>query len=679
MNWFKKSLSRKLIISSISVALIVFVCLGAVIGLQVHKQLTEQAKSELSYEAENIAGELNTFFDKNGTIVEQMALNPDFTDFVNAIKTRQDKFDHPEFKKIAGQMGAIENTDPNISIAWLGIVESSDLVLSNTDYQSKPDFEITGRPWFTQMIEEDGLTYTPPYFDAITDALVITIAYPLKVGDKVVGNTAMDLTISEIGSYLASFEIGESGYCILVAADGTVVYHPDPDRILNDNVTQLDSDITLPGERMVAGETGVSTYSFEGTDKYIAYAPILSNGWSIGVMIDQSEIAGQVRELTFGIISMFVVGTLVLVLLIALITRSTLKRVPYLLQNIQTLSEGDFTVAMEDLSSDEIGQIADAFNTVSGNLKHVFTTVIQSSEKLYQSSEGLVDISEESTKALSEISTTINEITEGTASQARDTESTSGEVKVLAQEIEKVLKNADAIYEKTEDAFETSQRGANTIQALTQYSHDSMTSIQSIKAISADMDKSSNEISSIVDTINQISEQTNLLALNASIEAARAGEAGKGFAVVAEEIRKLAEQTSGSTESIRSQIMTIQEKSKHAVEETESSEQIVKNNEAIVQETRAAFEQISTRLSELIDITEMTKEDGLIMSRKKDEIVGLVSSITATAQQVSAGTEEMSASTEEQLASIELLASYTRDLRDIAKVLQDELRAFKIE
>ena len=77
--------------------------------------------------------------------------------------------------------------------------------------------------------------------------------------------------------------------------------------------------------------------------------------------------------------------------------------------------------------------------------------------------------------------------------------------------------------------------------------------------------KSSQEIGSIVELINDISEQTNILALNAAIQAASAGEASRGFAVVADEVQRLAERSSNATKRIESLVQTIQADTNEAV------------------------------------------------------------------------------------------------------------------
>lgn len=678
MRWITSSLSRKLIAITLGLIVVVVAGVGTLITVQINNRLTSNTQEILIKDSESLASHVETILAKQGMLVLQMTTNQDIIDYIKAVNTRAEKRTVPSYPRVLQTLKDIKASSSNISLVYLGLKNASDLTTDDGPYDAKPEFQITGRPWWVQMEKQGGLTYTPPYVDAVTGGVVISICAPVFDNGALIGSVAIDLSIDNITAMMEQYKVGENGYAILVDNEGTVVYHPDTEKIMTMKMTEEAGDVGEIGKKMVAGETGIQAYSYEGESKYMGYAPIKESGWSVASIIPVSETTQGIRDFIVLTITVFVIGIVLLLFILYFIIKRTLRTVPQIVTGIESFSNGNLDITMEVHSSDEIGKIAHTFNDLAATFKDLISTVKKSSVDLSTSSDSLVSVANESKQALGDMSQSIQEVADGASMQASDTEQAANEIYDLADQIDNVLQHTKTIFERTTSAFKLSNDGRVILKELDEQSENNHRSVTTIKAIVQEVDGRANEISSIIDMINQISEQTNLLALNASIEAARAGEAGRGFAVVAEEIRKLAEQTSGATDEIREKIVRIQDESKKAVQQTESSETIVINNKEIVVKTEVIFKEIIDNLQQLFEITEETRKDGDIMSSKKDQIVSLIQNISAASEETSANMEEMSASTEEQLASIETLASQIERLKELAEAMEDLLTHFKI-
>ncbi len=159
----------------------------------------------------------------------------------------------------------------------------------------------------------------------------------------------------------------------------------------------------------------------------------------------------------------------------------------------------------------------------------------------------------------------------------------------------------------------------------------------------------SNEIETIIGSIEEIAEQTNLLALNASIEAARAGEAGRGFAVVAGEIGKLATQSADAATNTRDLIQK-------SIAQVESGNEIAKS-------TAEAFAAVNGGILKVVELNETVKEDCENQAEAVREINNSVEVISGVIESNSAAAEETSATSQELAAHAvnlqEMLAQFT--------------------
>lgn len=345
---------------------------------------------------------------------------------------------------------------------------------------------------------------------------------------------------------------------------------------------------------------------------------------------------------------------------------------------LKRAEQGDFTANASYVAHDELGEVVLSYNQMVNEVKTLLHTVTNSAHEVEEMTGKLQESSEQS-------STTTHKIAKDVQSISASTAASTTKLASNTASLEEVLNGVQIILEKVQVVENFAHKTARDAESGTEIVQANLTQIQNIKqaveksntAIFNLVERAST-IDQMVEVIERITAQTNLLALNASIEAARAGEHGKGFAVVANEVRKLAEQTVQSTQTITSIVQNIHLDSSYAVQMMEGVLAATEKGVHVTGKTATSFDQIlekvhtikpyimevSATVQEIANHTKKVSEDAVMLTTFSDTNA--------------ASTKHVATLTSDQLSAQQQFHNYIKELRKVSKVLQIAVKRFSI-
>lgn len=444
----------------------------------------------------------------------------------------------------------------------------------------------SGHEWFKQSIK--GAVYIEDvYFSSTVNDNVVSFSAPVKDADgRVLGVLTSRMSMGIIQKIVDEEKSGQTGYAYIINREGAVIAHPKKEMILKLNLLKDQSaELMEIAKKMVKGEHGVDEYVYEGVRKLTSYTPskgfgdYKGLGWSYAAVQATHEIYAPVTTLRNIITAIVLVVVAVISILALTIARSLANPMIRGVAFAQAVAAGDLTQSLEVKSKDEVGDLADALNSMVTGIKEMVGRIKDSSGQV--------------ASAANQISANSAQLAKAAHSQASATEETSSTMVQMAASIQTVSVNADSL-----------ASNANEVSS----------SIQELGASSEQVARSAEVMASSVSETSATIEQ-----MTVSIEK------------VAQNAEDLVSSVSETSSTIEQMTVSIDQVAGNARE----LQKVVTESASVIEEMAASIKDVAARVDEGDNVAKAAAKEGSAGLQAGQEAVAAMARVTKVIEQTS--------------------------------------------
>lgn len=448
---------------------------------------------------------------------------------------------------------------------------------------------------------------------------------------------------------------------------------------LNEWETAIDEDI-LPLIKRNAPEEEVKKISNpvlgEGSMNLVVFAKSMSNNHYERITTDFNHLLTKNKQMIWILTSFIAIALALAIVLTLTFGRNLSRSITQVIEKLNEFSTGNFKVELNLKSNDEFGDLSNAFNEMTTNLRHSMYEVSESAAQVAAMAEQFSASSEEVNRASAEVTSSIVHISDGAEEQDDMTQTIREHANEVLSKMGIILKNVVDMRSFVEQSDKNSQLGLQEVQHITEQMSLMLNHSQTITQETNELNEQTKTITESIGMIKEIADQTNLLALNASIEASRAGESGQGFSVVANEVRNLAEASNDTSVVIENIIQSVSRKIENNVTLIANNNDVVEEGQKRIQASGEMFTHIT---DSIVHINEQSNHIQQSVEQIVDHIKGLVSDIEETreiAKRTSNESQNIASTSEEQSASMTEVTDASQNLATLAVNLQSTIQRY---